>query len=400
MIPSNKTPIFRIKGMPESNSAYEDKYVISDGENVILSDGESLASFFNASNIVDGFKINSVNNNIINYSSGSLISNKVNGYQQILNIEADEKDYTKTFEEGGLVDKIRTKQWEQSVLSSNTNGYMTVTASSNASNAWKMFNGTNINASDAWVVNNVTFPQTIQIDLKYAINPEKFIIQNINSADFGGTPITFKILGKVSNRWRTLIDINGIEDSVEHKLSNEWNEYNCSTDALIRQYKIEIYSTLDGETLSIGRIELIGKYKGITLPESLYRIFAIGDGEHTDVISSVEEHPELPEGYIYDVKIGEYYLDKDYNMLRFYPMLDINSAYQHGFVAFETINANHSLRVYNDGWRVEWGYSLQPTNIVFYSAFVNTPVIATKGSTNLTTTGVTTPSGYWKYEGY
>lgn len=400
MIPTNKTPIFRIKGMPETDSAYNDKFIITDGDEVYLVDGEALTSFFNASNIVDGFKIKALNGNMISYSSGSLISNKVNDIQQILNIEEGEKDYTKTFEEGGLVDTIRYKHWEQSILTSNSDGYMTVNASSSSSTVWKMFDGTNIDSSDCWKVSQVTFPQTIQIDLKYAINPEKFIIQNINSADFGGTPITFKILGKIKNRWRTLVDINGIDESVSNKLSNEWNEYDCNTDALISQYKIEIYSTLDGESISIGRIEIVGKYKGAVLPNSLYRIFAIGNGDKTEVISSTEEHPLLPDGYIYDVKIGEYFLDRDYNMLRFYPSQDIATAYQHGFVSFESINSNHSLRVYNDGWRVEWGYSNQPTDILFYSAFVNKPVIATNGSTNLTTTGVTTPAGYWKYEGY
>jgi len=400
MIPTNKTPIFRIKGMPETDSAYDDKFIITDGDEVYLVDGEALTSFFNASNIVDGFKIKALNGNMISYSSGSLISNKVNDIQQILNIEEGEKDYTKTFEEGGLVDTIRYKQWEQSILTSNSDGYMTVNASSSSSTVWKMFDGTNIDSSDCWKVSQATFPQTIQIDLKYAINPEKFIIQNINSADFGGTPITFKILGKIKNRWRTLVDINGIDESVSNKLSNEWNEYDCNTDALISQYKIEIYSTLDGESISIGRIEIVGKYKGVVLPNSLYRIFAIGNGDETEVISSTEEHPLLPDGYIYDVKIGEYFLDRDYNMLRFYPSQDVATAYQHGFVSFESINSNHSLRVYNDGWRVEWGYSNQPTDILFYSAFVNKPVIATNGSTNLTTTGVTTPAGYWKYEGY
>ena len=76
--------------------------------------------------------------------------------------------------ENGLVDIVRTKPYEQDVLSSNTGTYLSVSASSDNVNAYKMFDGLDVSYWESLG----TFPQTITATLDRAIVVEKFAIKN------------------------------------------------------------------------------------------------------------------------------------------------------------------------------------------------------------------------------
>ena len=118
-------------------SNFTDKFIVSQNGEVQFVDDEDLVYVFSSSNIVTGFCITGVSGNNFTKIDGKVISPEVNGKQYILNITGNNMNYTKTLAENGLVDIVRTKPYEQEVLSSNAGTYLSVSASSDNVNAYK-----------------------------------------------------------------------------------------------------------------------------------------------------------------------------------------------------------------------------------------------------------------------
>ena len=308
-------------------SNFTDKFIVSQNGEVKFVDDEDLVYVFSSSNIVTGFCITGVSGNNFTKKDGKVISPEVNGKQYILNINGNNMNYTKTLAENGLVDIVRTKPYEQEVLSSNTGTYLSVSATSDNVNAYKMFDGLDVSYWESLG----TFPQTITATLDRAIVVEKFAIKN--SSDDQSVMTSFKIYGQdTSDEWHTIVFVDGTSEIVTDKTAGAWNEYISSDmNTYFKAFKLEVLASVNNSTVSVSRFNIIGDYKGALLPDQKFNIFVIGKENLTNpeakIVSTKNDVPALPEGYSYGVKIGEYYVGMDLvnPIINYYPTEDVVS---------------------------------------------------------------------------
>ena len=406
LTPYNKIKLSRIKDFPilEDNTG---KYIINENNNIKFVEKYYFSTFINSSDIVSNFKITDMSDNNLTYTDGEVISPIINGKQYKLTITGTTLNTNLSINEGGCADKIITKLWKQPILSSNNSSpYLIVSAQDNIENyePWKAFNGTNIDASDCWHSTETSLPKWLQMDLMYPLIIEKFAIQNRNNTatDIHDIMLAFKIYGlTLENEWETIVDVDNINSFVENQTINSWNEYESKyNDTLYKSIKYECFASNANKSVSIGRFEIIGKYKGYRLPDTYYNIFIIGkeneENPEAKIIVTADEYPEIPEGYTYGIKLGFYKTDLNNNTKFFYPKQDLYESFSHGFVISESLGTT-GYRLYSDGWKEQWGNLANPT---FPIAFDNIPVIVERGATNVTTTGMTITAQNWKVEGY
>ena len=417
----------RIKHMPDLTNQSGNYLMCENGEIKAIS-ANSLVSYFDSTNVVKGFKILSVDKDLIRIKGGSVISSEINGKKYILKftdqvldtnheiqsssngeIIGDEgEDVTETIY--GNADKINTRIFEQPRLTSNNSSIlMTVSCqdyyegSTQDFDAWRAFTGTNTDNLDCWHTTETILPKWLQVDLKYPIVIEKFAIQNRNfDEDDHSIMLSFKIEGLNENdEWIELVNVDGINQKVQNQSSNAWNEYvSNNNEDLFKSVKLTAFTSKTNKSVSIGRFEIIGKHQGYNVPNTRFNIFVIGKEDESNpdakIITTTEEYPELPEGYTYAIKLGMYKTNNDYEIDSYYPKEDLIDSYNHGFILMEMLG-NTGYRIYSDGWKEQWGNNANP---VFPIAFEEIPVIVERGATNVTRTGMTLPAQKWKVEGY
>ena len=400
----------RIKHMPDLTNQGGNYLMCEDGEIKTVSD-KSLVSYFDSTNVVKGFKILSVDKDLIRIKGGSVISPEINGKKYVLKFADQVLDTNNSINEIGNADKINTRIFEQPRLTSNnSSNLMTVFCQDYHSgeveyDAWRAFTGTNTDYHDCWSSNTGVLPKWLQVDLKYPIVIEKFAIQNRNrdtQSEYIQCMTVFKIEGLNENdEWIELVNVDGINQEVQNQSSNAWNEYvSNNNEDLFKSVKITIFNSSSNEAVAIGRFEIIGKHQGYNVPNTRFNIFVIGKEDESNpdakIITTTEDYPELPDGYTYAIKLGMYKTNNDYEIDSYYPKEDLIDSYNHGFVIMEMLGET-GYRIYSDGWKEQWGNNANP---VFPIAFEEIPVIVERGATNVTRTGMTIPTQKWKVEGY
>ena len=446
----------RIKHMPDLTNQGGNYLMCEDGEIKTVSD-KSLVSYFDSTNVVKGFKILSVDKDLIRIKGGSVISPEINGKKYILKFTDQVLDTNHEIQSSSLnaiklsnqliddingeiiganitdleyisecvddingeiignegedvADKINTRIFEQPRLTSNnSSNLMTVfcqdyyEGSTQDFDAWRAFTGTNTDNLDCWHTTETILPKWLRIDLKYPIVIEKFAIQNRNfDEDDHSIMLSFKIEGLNENdEWIELVNVDGINQKVQNQSSNAWNEYvSNNNEDLFKSVKLTAFNSKTNKSVSIGRFEIIGKHQGYNVPNTRFNIFVIGKEDESNpdakIITTAEEYPELPEGYTYAIKLGMYKTNNDYEIDSYYPKEDLNDSYNHGFVLMEMLGET-GYRIYSDGWKEQWGNNANP---VFPIAFEEIPVIVERGATNVSKIGMTIPTQKWKVEGY
>lgn len=405
LTPNNKIKLSRIKDIPAlvDNT---DKFIISENNEIKYVTKNNFQSILNSSNIVNEFKILSTENSSITFSSGSVISPVVNGKQYILKFDGGTLDTNININEGGTADKIATKMWKQPILTSNNSSNCIVTTSdiNNATyDGWKAFDGTNTGEADCWLSSNASSYHWLQIKIPYEIEAKQFFIQNRNNASAPSYALIFDILASNDGEnWDTLVSVDNVNTFIKNSNSNGIHDYEAKeTNKQYSYFRYVCHLPVRADNYSgVGRLEIIGNYKGYRLPDTYYNIFVIGkeneENPEAKIITTTQEYPEMPEGYTYGVKLGFYKTDENYNTIYCYPKMDLNESFNHGFVVAEQLDTN-GYRIYSDGWKVQWGVNANP---VFPVAFDNIPVSVERGATNVTRTGMTIGARYWNVEGY
>ena len=409
LTPNNKIKVSRIKDLPElSNNT--GKVIVCDNGEIKYVSKNGLYTYLSLSNVVSEFKILGMNDSLMTYKGGSVISPEVNGKRYVLKFEDGVVDTNKSFEDGGCCDAIRKKPWQQPLMTSNTTpDEMTISCSDQYDGNYppfRAFNGTNTANTDCWhSLSNGVFPKWIQADLKYPITIEKFAIQNrTTDADnaLNGSATNFKIWGRnLNGEWVELVYVDGVNSVTTNRTSASWAEYVSKDDEnLYNSIKYEIYNSVSQSYTFVARFQIIGHYKGYRIPDSTYNVFVIGkeneENPEARIITTLEEFPEMPKDYTYGVKLGSFKTAHDYSTLDYYPCLDLNESYNHGFVVLESLT-NPGYRIYSDGWKKQWGTNANP---VFPIAFEEIPLNINRGASAVTKTGMTIEAGYWIVEGY
>ena len=403
---SNKINLKRIKNMNDIDLV-ADNYIISENNNIKSVNKFYFSSFLNSDDVIKDFKIISINDNIITYSDGSLLSPEINGKRYKLNIIGESKNIDESIDNNGTADKINSKLWNQPILSANDSSeYMTVEAEDylNEYYPWKAFDGSNIDERDCWHTTESSLPKWLQINFKYPLTIDTIAIQNrnITETDTHAIMISFKIYGlNLNDEWEEIIYVDNINTIVKNKTNNAWNDYEpYDNDKLYKAIKYVCLSSIANVSVSIGRFEIIGRYKGYSLPESYYNVFVIGkeneENPEPKIITTLDEYPTMPEGYTYGIKLGYFKTQLDKSISYFYPKQDLATSYENRFIIAEQLGTT-GYRIYSDGWKEQWGISANPT---FPVAFDEIPLIVERGATNVTKTGMTIAEQRWKVEGY
>ena len=453
----------RIKHMPDLTNQSGNYLMCENGEIKAVS-ANSLVSYFDSTNVVKGFKIVSVDDELIRITGGSVISPEVNGKKYILEFPDQVLDTNHKIESeslntiqmnnkliddingqsiGGIItdlvymsdkldvingeiigdgestneiiygnaDKINTRVFEQPRLTSNNSSdLMTVSCQDYHSgeveyDAWRAFTGTNTDYHDCWHSNTGVLPKWLQVDLKYPIAIEKFAIQNRNQdaqPEYIQCMTVFKIEGLNENdEWIELVNVDGINQEVQNQSSNAWNEYvSNNNEDLFKSVKITIFNSSSNEAVAIGRFEIIGKHQGYNVPSTKYNIFVIG-----------RENEENPDAKIITTTHDYPVLPDGYTYAVKLGMYRTNKDYKiDSYYPKEDLidSYNHGFILMESlgtsGYRVySDGWKEQwgnNANPVFPIAFEEIPVIVERGATNVTRTGMTIGLQKWKVEGY
>ena len=73
-------------------------------------------------------------------------------------------------------------------------------------------------------------------------------------------------------------------------------------------------------------------------------------------------------------------------------------SFENRFIISELIEEN-GYRVYNDGYKEQWGFATNNSSILFPISFNETPT-ASSNSSNITQKSMYVTAGYWFAEGY
>ena len=373
------------------------KIIVTNSNNISYVDKTKISDLMFIDNTVNSFKITSVNNTTITVTNGSVLSQN----NKMINFTGGTFDVSKSFNNGGIADKITERLWNQPILISNNSNNCEVTASdinSTTYDAWKAFNGTNTSNTDCWAsLDNTNYPHWIQIKIPFPIRVEKFVIQNRAEATSCG--VVFDILASNDGiNWETLVSVNN-KDIIPNTAASAINEYQAKK--TLKEYTYFRYNGLLSNRASgligISRFIIVAYYHDYRIPNQYYNIFAIGnDTGESKILTSIDEIPTLPDGYTEYAKIGFFNVNNDNVTNYYYPSLTLTEAFSHGNVIAESLETI-GYRIYSDGWKVQWGNNANPT---FPIAFINIPQIIERDATNVTTTGMTITARNWKVEGY
>ena len=114
-----------------------------------------------------------------------------------------------------------------------------------------------------------------------------------------------------------------------------------------------------------------------------------------DLTSELELRPsKISSGFTYIGKVR--YCDGKFIFVT--PKYDMAESFENRFIISELIEEN-GYRVYNDGYKEQWGFATNNSSILFPISFNETPT-ASSNSSNITQKSMYVTAGYWFAEGY